>query len=117
MKRTLLVLLTAPALAATGCLTLTPVGPMAKTLGTSEPPTQPAPGVTVTAAQDAPPGGPVLQPAPPPPAPALLVTPGEVTKANAADAASRLQEEFRADRRTMESMPRYSEVSVVKGSR
>lgn len=117
MKKLVLLLLTAPALAATGCLTLTPVGPMAKTFGTTEPPTKPAPGVTVTTAQDAPTGGPVLQPAPPPPAPALLVTPGEVTRSNYEDAVSRLKEEFRADRQAMESMPRYAEVSVVKGGR
>lgn len=117
MKKFLLLLLVAPALTSAGCLTLTPVGPMAATLGSSPPATSPAAGVTVTPAQDAPAGGPVIQPAPPPPVPALLVTPAEVTRSNSNDAASRLEAEFRADRQAMETMPRYAEVTTVKGER
>ena len=44
----------------------------------------------------------------------VYVTPGEVTPANAADAAKRLQQELETDRRSMEAMPKYREVSVVK---
>jgi hypothetical protein len=78
--------------------------------------TRPAPGVTVTPPQDAP-TGPVVQAAPPPPAPALFVTPGEVTEANYRQAIRRLTDELDADRKSLEAMPKYSEVSVVKGSR
>jgi hypothetical protein len=57
---------------------------------------------------------PVIQPAPAPAPPALLVTPGEVTEANGADAARRLMEELEADRRSMEAMPRPAEISVIE---
>ncbi len=100
-------------LASLGCLGIKPVGPMATMLNEEPPPTRPAPGVTVTAAKDAP-GGPVIQQAPPPPLPSLKVTPGEVTEANYPDAMRRLIEEMEADRKAMETMPRYAEVSVVK---
>jgi hypothetical protein len=96
-----------------GCLGIKPVGPMAKMMNEEAPPTNPAPGVTVTAAKDAP-AGPVIQQAPPPPLPSLKVTPGEVTESNYQDAMRRLIEEIEADRKAMESMPRYVEVSVVK---
>lgn len=100
-------------LVSVGCLGIQPVGPMAKMLNEEAPPTRPAPGVTVTAAKDAP-GGPVIQQAPPPPLPALKVTPGEVNESNYQDVMRRLVEEMEADRKAMESMPRYAEVSVVK---
>ena len=37
-----------------------------------------------------------------------------MTDANAAAAADRLAEEIEADRKAMEAMPRYAEVSVIK---
>lgn len=99
-----------------GCFSLKPVGPLAKSMGKQDPDTSPSPGVTVTAAKDAP-AGPMIQPAPAPPPPSLRVTPGEVNETNYNDAARRLMEELEADRKAMESMPRYAEVSVIAGSR
>lgn len=97
-----------------GCLGLRPVGPIADSFQPKESAAaKPEPGTKVTAAKDAP-AGPVLAPAPPPPAPTLRVTPGEVTDANAAASADRLAEEIEADRKAMEAMPRYAEVSVIK---
>jgi len=112
-KLALGLLLLAPAI---GCLSIKPVGPLAKQMGKPDIDTNPAPGVTVTAPKDAP-QGPVVQAAPAPPPPSLRVTPGEVTDANYADAAKRLMEELEADRKSMEAMPRYAEVSVIPGSR
>jgi hypothetical protein len=63
--------------------------------------------------KDAPAGGPALLPAPPPPAPAVLVSPAEVTAETADDMARKLEAELDADRKAMDAMPRYSEVSVV----
>lgn len=111
--RTLAFAILGLSIAGTGCFSIQPVGPMAKMLNEEAPPTRTAPGVTVTAAKDAP-GGPVIQPAPPPPLPSLKVTPGEVTEANYQDAMRRLIEEMEADRKAMDAMPRYAEVSVVK---
>lgn len=95
-----------------GCVHLQPIGPLAQENGAAAP-VSPAPGVTVTAPKDAVPK-PIVQPAPAPSPPALLVTPAEVTEANHADAARRLMEELEADRRSMESMPRSAEISVIK---
>ncbi len=114
MKKLVLVMLfLAPAV---GCFSLKPVGPFAKQMGKPDVDTSPAAGVTVTPAKDAP-QGPMVQAAPAPPPPSLRVTPGEVTEANYADAAKRLMEELEADRKSMESMPRYAEVSVIPGTR
>ncbi len=110
MKKLALLALLLPGL---GCVHLEPVGPMAKALGTKPAATSAGPGVKVTAAQDAP-MGPIIQNAPPPPLPALLVTPGEVSAANHQDAASRLMREMEADRKAIDSMPRYADVSVIK---
>lgn len=93
-----------------GCVHIQPVGPFAKEYPGSAP-AGPVPGVT--ASKDANPK-PIIQPAPAPAPPALLVTPGEVTEANRADAARRLMEELEADRRSMETMPRPAEISVIK---
>lgn len=92
-----------------GCVTLQPVGPL--TTGPTS--ASPAPGVTVTAPKDVA-STPIIQPAPAPAPPALLVTPGEVTDANHADAARRLMEELEADRRSMEATPRPAVISVIK---
>ena len=110
MKKLALLALLLPAV---GCMHLEPVGPMASYLGSKPAAKKVAPGVTVTDAQDAA-AGPIIQNAPPPPLPALLVTPGEVTEGNHLDAASRLVREMEADRKAMESMPRYADVSVMK---
>lgn len=98
-------------LASGGCLTMQPVGPFANQIAGSRP--KPTPGTTVTAARDAVP--PALPPAPPPAPPALMVTPGEVTEANHKQSARRLVDEMEADRKAMDAMPRYAEVSVIKG--
>jgi hypothetical protein len=100
-------------LAGVGCVHLQPVGPFAKELAGSPPPASPAPGVTVTAPKDAG-AAPIVQPAPAPPPPALLVTPGEVTESNFQEAARRLTEELEADRRSMDAMPRQAEISVIR---
>jgi len=112
-KLALVLLCIAPAV---GCFSIKPVGPLAKSMGKPGVDVSPEPGVTVTAAKDAP-AGPMVQPAPAPPPPSLRVTPGEVNDTNYNDAARRLVEELEADRKAMESMPRYAEVSVVPGSR
>ena len=113
--RTLALLLLTAAVGGTGCVTLTPVGPMAKTLGA------PADGTRVTAEgarvkelTGKASAGPLLRPAPPPTPPAMLVTPAEVTDANPGRAAQRLTEELEADRKAAEGMPRYGELSVVR---
>lgn len=101
-------------LSGTGCLGLRPVGPMADSLQPREQAAvKKSDTVKVTAAKDAP-GGPAVVPAPPPPAPTLRVSPAEVTDANASAAADRLAEEIEADKKAMEAMPRYAEVSVIK---
>ncbi|MGL6095120.1 MAG: hypothetical protein ACRC7O_04870 [Fimbriiglobus sp.] len=95
-----------------GCVHLQPVGPMAKTLGYEEPRKKSVNGVTVTAAKDASMGL-RLPTAPPPVPPASLVTPGEVSDANSEQAKRRLIEEMDADRKAIDKMPRYAEVSVI----
>lgn len=115
MKTMLAIFAAAVGFSATGCLHIQPVGPMAGAFGPGKPPT--APGVKVTPPKDAPAGGPVLQQPPPPLPPAILVSPGEVSQSNYPDAMARLKEEMRSDRQAMDSMPRYAEVSVVKGGR
>ena len=60
---------------------------------------------------------PVIQAAPAPPPPSLRVTPAEVNETNYGEAAKRLMEELEADRKSIESMPRYAEVSVIPGTR
>lgn len=114
MSRIAVLLFATALLSGVGCLGLRPVGVMADSLQPRESAAaKPDPGVRVTAAKDAP-AGPVVAPAPPPPAPTVRVSPAEVTDANAAASADRLAEEIEADRRAMEAMPRYAEVSVVK---
>jgi hypothetical protein len=87
-----------------GCVHIQPVGPFADGM-TSKAKTPPEAEVPE----------PEVRSAPKPTPPALYVTPGEVTPANAADAVKRLQQEMEIDRRAMEAMPKYSEVSVIKG--
>ena len=87
----------------TGCLHVRPVGPLADALPARTPAVR-EPGVPE----------PVIRQTGRPTPPSLYVTPAEITGANAADAARRLQQELDTDNRSLEAMPRYSEVSQVK---
>lgn len=109
MTRTLAIAIAALAVCQTGCLSLTPVGPLGKTLFAGK---TPPPG-SAADKDDAGPSA-ALPPAPPPPAPTLLVTPGEVSAANAPDAARRLAQELAADEKAEGAMPSYAEVSGGK---
>lgn len=109
MTRICTAMLAAGVLGHCGCVGLRPVGPMAGAF--TQPAPKPPAGVRTEPAKD---GAPTLPPAPPPPAPALLVSPGEVTDATADEMARKLEAELEADRKSMEAMPRYSEVSVVR---
>ncbi len=104
----LLLIAAAAALSGAGCLHVTPVGPMAKMLGSDEKKSN------IEGAKPAP-TDPVTVPAPKPVPPAMLVTPGEVSDQNPQDATKKLMEELEQDRRSMEAMPRPSEVSAYKG--
>src|SRR5204862_41548 len=99
-------LLIAVILSGAGCLHVQPVGPMAKMLGSDE---------KKSNLGGKPIDEPVTIPAPRPVPPAMLVTPGEVTDQNPQHATKKLMEELEQDRRSMEALPRPSEVSVVKG--
>ena len=112
MRKPLLLAAFAAALGSTGCLSVQPVGIMAKHLGTRPAPTKSADGATVMPATDAP-TGPLLQKAPPPPTPSFLITPAEVNAATAADAVARLIKEMDADRQALSTFPNYAEVSTV----
>jgi hypothetical protein len=96
-----------------GCVHFQPIGPLTKDMtveAAAVRPTAEGKGVAPKAAVPTP----VIQPAPAPAPPALLVTPAEVTEANHADAVHRLMQELEADRRSMESMPRPAEISVIR---
>jgi hypothetical protein len=98
-----------------GCVHFQPIGPLADSLAGSPAPVRQTAGkgTTVTAAKDAS-AMPMLPDAPPPPAPTFLVTPGEVTEANHQNSARRLLDEMEADRKAMESMPKYPEMSIIR---
>jgi hypothetical protein len=91
-------------LLSTGCVHFKPIGPLAQMQGL------PPDGKSVSG--DTP--EPILREAPRPTPPAVYVTPGEVTAANADEALKRLTQELDTDRRTLEAFPRYAEVSIVK---
>lgn len=91
-------------LAGTGCVHFKAVGPLAQMQGLAPDGKPPAEAVPE----------PILRDAPRPTAPAVYVTPGEVTAANVDEAIKRLTQELDTDRRTMEAFPRYAEVTVVK---
>jgi hypothetical protein len=91
-------------LLATGCVHFKPIGPLAQMQG--------LPPDGKTTPMDTP--EPIVRDAPRPTPPAVYVTPGEVTAANADEALKRLTQELDTDRRTMEAFPRYAEVSIVK---
>jgi hypothetical protein len=111
--RTLL-LLSVMACSGTGCVHLQPIGPMAAALGKPQPMKRTAEGARVTELGPNKAVVPLMRPALPPPPPAMLVTPAEVSEANHQQAARRLLDEMEADRKSLDSMPRYSEVSVVR---
>lgn len=99
-------------IAAPGCMTITPAGPLAKIMKPA-----PKPDATVAAKPADASTKPMPPNAPPPPAPAFRVAPGEVSAANHADIARRLEEEMQQDRAAMDALPQYAEVSVVGGRR
>ncbi len=105
MKRFAVGLLAAGVLGHCGCVGVRPVGPFADSFAMKPPPKK------TGAAKDG--AMPTLSPAPTPPAPALYVSPGEVSEATADEMAKKLEAELEADRKGMEAMPRYAEVSVV----
>lgn len=105
MKRFAILL---PLLASLGCMSVQPVGPMAKMLNY-----QPTSAVAKDQAQSAP--EPVITPAPRPVPPAMLVTSVEVTETNYRQAIEKLIQEMEQDRRTMDSMPKTAEVSYLPG--
>ena len=86
-----------------GCAHIQPVGPMAKMFPPKE------------KKDDALAMEPIVTQAPRPVPPAMLVTPGEVTEGNYQQAIDKLKQEMEQDRRSLESMPRTSEVSVIPG--
>lgn len=87
-----------------GCTSIQPVGPMAKVF----PPKKDKKEDEVTPE-------PIVQQSPRPVPPAMLVTPGEVTEGNYQMAIEKLKQEMEQDRRSLESMPKPSEVSVLPG--
>jgi hypothetical protein len=99
---TRLAVLAALAFMGLGCANFRPVGPMKNVF----PP---------AAEKDEAVAEPVVTQAPRPVPPALLVTPGEVTEGNYRQAVEKLKQELEQDRRSLESMPKPAEVSVVKG--
>jgi hypothetical protein len=98
------VLLCGLLLAGVGCVHIKPVGPLAQFQGLNPDGSQPAPETP----------DPIVREAPRPTLPAVYITPSEVTAANADEALKRLAQELETDRRSMDAMPRYAEVSVVK---
>jgi hypothetical protein len=60
---------------------------------------------------------PVLAEGPPPPAPAYLVSPNEISATNHEDVARRLADEIEQDRRATEQFPNYATVSKVERKR
>ncbi len=98
MKKLILILVITNA----GCLNVRPVGPLADSF-----PQRPQ-------VKEAPVLEPVVRQAGKPTPPSLYVTPSEITATNALDAAKRLQQEIDTDKRSLETMPKYTEVSNVK---
>ena len=98
-------LMTITSLGASGCMTLTPVGPITTKMFPPLPSPQSA---SMDAASK-----PMLPPGPPPAAPTFLIGPGEVGTSDGHDAARRLARELEADRNALEAMPNYAEVSTV----
>ena len=101
-----------------GCMHVQPIGPLADSFGGTPgrpPAKRTAEGAVVQELAPDMAAGPLMRPAPPPPLPAMLVTPGDVTEGNHRDVTRRLLDEMEADRNAMAEMPAYAEVSVVRG--
>lgn len=105
-KLFLLFIVVCVAVSTNGCVTITPVGPMANIFPSKK-----------AAEEAAMPTEPIIQPAPKPVPPAMLVTPGEVAENNITGAMDKLKQELEQDRRSMENMPKSSEISVLKKQR
>ena len=97
-----LILIASLAMLGIGCTTIQPVGPMAKMFPPKEKKEE-------AAALE-----PIVTQAPRPVPPAMLVTPGEVTEGNCQQAIEKLKQEMEQDRRSLEAMPRTSEISVLR---
>jgi|GEM_PF-2198925 len=114
MMRLLLVLgLFMPAV---GCMTITPIGPFANQFTDKAPPQGklPSPGApTVPMVQDVA-AMPQIEEAPPPPRPAFLVSPDEVTETNAAEVERKLMQEMEQDRINAKKILPRAEVSHIK---
>lgn len=112
MNKLVLMLMLTPAV---GCVHFQPIGPFADSFG-SAPKVRTTPeGARVQELGPNMAAVPLMRPAPPPPLPAMMVTPSDVSATNPQEAAQRLMQELEADRKSMNEMPRYSEVSVVRG--
>jgi hypothetical protein len=96
-------LLTALLVTSAGCLTIKPLGPMKNVF-----PDKKADEQVLE---------PIVQQAPRPTPPAMLVTPGEVAEGNSQAVIEKLKQELEQDRRSLDAMPKSSEVSFVKGKR
>lgn len=102
----LAVLLLTPAV---GCLQFRGTGPIFGDGPTAKP------SATNPAAMILPDGtAPVLPAAPPPPAPAHLISAADIDAANHADAVKKLVDEIEQDRRAADRFPNYSSVSRVE---
>ena len=98
-----------------GCMHIQPVGPMAATLGVEEPPLRSPEGALIIEKETAVVSVPELVPAPPPPAPAFLVTPEEIDASNSDEMIQRLKKELETDRNAIDKFPNYSIVSRLPG--
>jgi hypothetical protein len=98
---------------AVGCLQFRPTGPI---FGGDAAEPQLKPSKTNPNAMIAVDGTavPVLPDAPPPPAPAHLVSPGEIDVTNHKDAVRKLMEEIQLDQKAADQFPNYSSVSKVE---
>lgn len=108
MKRFLMIgLLAAPAF---GCTNLKPVGPFtgstAPTRSVNQPNAIVMPPKDISAM-------PKFEDGPAPPAPLRTVTVGDVTPASGHSAAEKLMQEIESDRKGVDAIPNYTEVSRV----
>ncbi len=95
-----------------GCMHVQPIGPLADTFGGSKLANSDAKRSAIISPDNA--KEPIIRAAPKPTPPALYVTPGEVTSSNVDEALKRLNQELETDRRGIDAMPKYAEISKVK---
>lgn len=100
------IILVSSLLGSLGCVTVQPVGPMAKMLG-------PEP-LFVPKKSANPSDGGNLPTASQPIPPAEFVRPEDVEREDPQSVARKLQSEFEADRKTMPTPPRTAEISIYK---